>query len=105
MMRRVLVAGVMVAASLLPGFLRAQGTKLWNVNSYDEMEKGSTSGVAIRSDGQSEAGPATSLLYSTGKSYVWSLGADATGNAYLGLGGTAAGSAAVLRVTPDGKET
>lgn len=105
MMRRVFVAGVMVAASLLPAVVRAQGTKLWNVNSYDEMEKGSTSGVAIRSDGQMEAGPATSLLYSTGKSYVWSLGADAAGSAYLGLGGTAAGSAAVLRVTPDGKET
>lgn len=94
-----------MAASLLPGFARAQGTRLWNVNSYGEMQKGSTSGVAIRSDGQIEAGPATSLLYATGKSYIWSLGADAAGNAYLGMGGTTAGSAAVLRVSPEGKET
>lgn len=105
MMRRVFLAGVMVAATLLPGFVRAQGTKLWNVNSYDEMEKGSTSGVAIRSDGQIEAGPATSLLYATGKNYVWSVGSDSAGDAYLGVGGTAAGSAAVLRVSPDGKAT
>ena len=103
MMRRVLVMGLVVATGLLPGLVRAQGTKLWSVDRYDEMEKGSTEGVAIRSDGQLEAGPATSLLYATGKSYVWSMASDAAGNAYLGLGGTSAGSAVVMKVTPDGK--
>ncbi len=81
----------------------AQGTKLWSVGRYDEMEKGTTEGVAIRSDGRLEAGPATSLLYATGKSYVWSMASDAAGNAYLGLGGTASGSAVVMKVAPDGK--
>ena len=81
----------------------AQGTKLWSVDRYDEMEKGTTEGVAIRSDGRLEAGPATSLLYATGKNYVWSVASDAAGNAYLGLGGTAAGSAVVMKVAPDGK--
>ncbi len=108
-MRRRFVTGLVVAASLLPGFAggfaEAQGTKLWSVNRYDEMEKGSADGVAIRSDGRMEAGPAISLLYSTGKNYVWSLAADAAGNGYLGLGGTAAGSAVVMRISPDGKST
>ncbi len=101
MLVTVLVAG----SSLLPGLVSAQGTKLWSVGRYDEMEKGSPQGVAIRSDGRLEAGPASSLLYATGKSYVWSIASDAAGNGYLGLGGTASGSAAVMKVTPDGKAT
>ena len=104
-MRRVLVSGLVLAAGLLPVLAGAQGTKLWSVGRYDEMEKGSAEGVAIRSDGRLEAGPATSLLYATGKSYVWSLASDDAGNGYLGLGGTASGSAVVMKVTPDGKAT
>jgi sugar lactone lactonase YvrE len=103
MMRRVLVMGLVAAAGLLPGIASAQGTKLWTVGRYDEMEKGSTEGVAIRSDGRLEAGPASSLVYATGKSYVWSLASDAAGNGYVGLGGAASGSAVVMKVSPDGK--
>ena len=103
MMRRILVTGLVVAGGLLPGLANAQGTKLWSVGRYDEMEKGSTDGVAIRSDGRLEAGPASSLLYATGKSYVWSMASDAAGNGYLGLGGTASGSALVMKVSSDGK--
>jgi hypothetical protein len=81
----------------------AQGTKLWTVSRYDEMERGTSEGVAIRSDGRLEAGPATSLLYATGGNYVWSLAADKAGNAYVGMGGTASGGAVVMKVAPDGK--
>jgi sugar lactone lactonase YvrE len=103
MMRRIFVAVLVAGTSLLPGLASAQGTKLWTVGRYDEMEKGSTEGVAIRSDGRLEAGPANSLVYATGKSYVWSMVSDAAGNGYLGLGGAASGSAVVMKVTPDGK--
>jgi hypothetical protein len=103
MMRRILVTVLVAGSSLLPGLASAQGTKLWSVDRYDDLEKGSTEGVAIRSDGRLEAGPASSLLYATGKSYVWSMASDAAGNGYLGLGGTAAGSALVMKVTPEGK--
>jgi sugar lactone lactonase YvrE len=103
-MRRMLVMMVVVAgSSLLPGLANAQGTKLWSMGRYDEMEKGTAEGVAIRSDGRLEAGPANFLLYATGKSYVWSMTSDAAGDGYLGLGGTASGSATVMKVTPDGK--
>jgi sugar lactone lactonase YvrE len=94
---------LVLGSGLLPGLARSQGTKLWSVGRYDEMEKGSTDGVAIRSDGRLEAGPASSLLYATGKSYVWSMANDAAGNGYLGLGGAASGSAVVMKVTPEGK--
>jgi sugar lactone lactonase YvrE len=103
MMRQILVTVLVVASGLLPGLASAQGTKLWSVGRYDEMEKGTAEGVAIRSDGRLEPGPASSLLYATGKSYVWSMASDAAGNGYLGLGGTASGSAVVMKVSPDGK--
>lgn len=103
-MRRDL-ALVWTMAAILPGAMLAQGTKLWTVDRYDSMERGTLDGIAIRNDGRLEAGPAKSLIYDTGKSYVWSLASDAAGNGYLGLGGTTAGSAVVMRVSSDGKAT
>ncbi len=104
MMRRVFAIGIVMAGTgLLPGLVSAQGTKLWSVERYSEMERGSADGVAIRSDGRLEAGPAASLLYATGKGYIWSLASDAAGNGYAGLGGTTSGSAVVMKVSPDGK--
>ena len=105
MMRRDLALGWIVAAGMLPSVVWAQGTKLWTVDRYDAMERGTLDGVAIRNDGRLEAGPAKSLVYDTGKSYVWSLESDATGNGYVGLGGSSAGSAVVMRVAADGKAT
>jgi outer membrane protein assembly factor BamB len=106
MMRRVFAVGLMMAGTgLLPSVASAQGTKLWSVERYSEMERGSADGVAIRSDGRLEAGPATSLLYTTGKGYIWSLANDAAGNGYAGLGGTTSGSAAVMKISPEGKAT
>lgn len=102
-MRREFLTQLIVAAFLLAGMANAQGTKLWTVDRYDQMEKGSTEGIAIRSDGRLEAGPTVSLVYDSGKSYVWSLASDNAGNGYLGLGGTTANSAAVMKVSPDGK--
>ena len=101
MVRRSVAVGL-VWGSLL-GCSMAQGTKLWSVGRYDEMQRGTADGVAIRSDGRLEAGPATSLLFTAGSSYVWSVAVDAAGAAYVGLGGSTNGSAAVMRVTPDGK--
>ena len=78
MMRRDL-ALVWTMAAILPGAMLAQGTKLWTVDRYDSMERGTLDGVAIRNDGRLEAGPAKSLIYDTGKSYVWSLASDGVG--------------------------
>lgn len=93
--------GLVWGASLSCGM--AQGTKLWSVGRYDEMQRGTTEGVAIRSDGRLEQGLGTSLLYTAGASYVWSVAVDASGAAYVGLGGSTNGSAAVMRVGTDGK--
>jgi hypothetical protein len=100
-----MVLGVAGVVGALGASARAQGTKLWTQSRYDELERGTTQGVAIRSDGRLEVAPASSLLYATSGSYVWSIAADGAGDAYLGRGGTTAGSAIVTRVTPDGKAT
>src|ERR1700692_491620 len=109
MMRRLTVvsggAGVAGLAAMLCGGAVAQGTKLWTQSRYDQMERGTTQGVAIRNDGRLEVAPASSLLYATPGNYVWSIAADGAGDAFLGRGGTTAGSAIVTRVTPDGKGT
>jgi sugar lactone lactonase YvrE len=104
MMRRNLLVGCLFPA-MLAGIVRAQGTKLWTVDRYDTMERGTADGVGIRSDGRLEAGPGKQMVYDTGKSYAWSLATDRDGNGYVGLGGTTAGSGIVMRVTPDGNAT
>jgi len=83
----------------------AQGTKLWTTDRYETLERGTTSGVAIRNDGRLSPAPATTLAFTSTGNYLWSVAGDAQGNAYLGTGGTTSGSAAVQRITPDGKST
>ncbi len=105
MIRRTLVMGFVTAAGLLHGVAAAQGTKLWSVSRYEEMERGTAENVAIRSDGRLEAGPAAGLLTAVGKNYAWSLSSDGAGNGYAGLGGTVSGSAVVMKISPEGKST
>src|ERR1700761_3953432 len=105
MRQRDFLKHLLVAAVWLPLMANAQGTKLWTTNRFDQMEKGSTDGVAIRSDGRLEGGPSVRLLYDTSKNYVWALASDSTGNGYVALGGTTANSAVVMKVSPDGNAT
>jgi len=101
-MRNTLAWAASVAACLVNS-CPAQNTKLWTVNRYDELERGTASGVAIRSDGALEPGPSVSAIYQTGGNLVWSVAPAPGGGAFLGLGGTAQGSAIVMRIGADGK--
>ncbi len=83
----------------------AQGTRLWTQSRYDELQKGTAQGVAIRSDGRLEPAPTTRLVSTTPATYIWSLDADARGNAYLGTGSGSGSPATLLRITPNGKTT
>lgn len=106
-MRRLLLplclAAVAVTLPSIPA--HAQGTKLWSQSSYDDFEKGTAKGVAIRSDGRLESAPATTLVTTTTSPYVWSIASDTAGNAYLGTGSGTGAPANILKVTPDGKST
>ncbi len=79
----------------------ADGTRTWEQSKFDDLTKGTPTGVAIRSEGGLELAPAFKLLYATPSTYVWALTADDRGNVYAATGAPAR----VYRITPDGKAT
>src|SRR5690242_19419971 len=81
--------------------LVAEGTRTWEQSRFDDLVKGTASGVAIRSSGGLELAPSFKLLYATPSTYVWAVAADDAGNAYAATGSPAR----VYRITPDGKST
>src|SRR3954469_21145231 len=83
---------------LLSTLAIAQGTKTWEQSSFDDFEKGTAKGVAIRSAGALELAPAFKPLYTSPATYVWAVASDAKGNVYLATGSPAR----VYKVTPDG---
>jgi len=82
----VLVAAVMcgVAATSL-----ADHTRRWRQSTYEEFQKGTAKGVAVRSDGHLELAPKFTLMADADASYLWSLRTDGAGNLYAGGGSPA----------------
>ncbi len=77
----------------------AEGTRTREQSRFDELTKGTTTGVAIRSIGGLQLAPSFKLLYTSPSTYIWSIASDDAGNLYA-----AAGSPARLyRVGSDGK--
>ncbi len=92
---------VILSVVLLAVCAFAEGTRTWQQSSFEDFEKGTAKGVAIRSDGTLELAPAFNAITTTPSTYIWSIAADAQGNAYVGAGSPAR----VYRLTPDGKST
>jgi hypothetical protein len=79
----------------------AEGTRTWEQSKFDELTKGTATGVAIRSIGGLELAPTFKSLYTTPSTYIWAIAADDSGNVYVAAGAPAR----VYRITPDGKAT
>jgi hypothetical protein len=79
----------------------AEGTRTWEQSKFDELTKGTATGVAIRSAGGLELAPTFKSFYATPSTYIWSIAADDAGNVYVAAGAPAR----VYRITPDGKAT
>lgn len=79
----------------------AEGTRTWEQSKFDDLIKGTATGVAVRSVGGLELAPAFKLLYTTPSTYIWAIAADDTGNVYAAAGSPAR----VYRITPDGKSS
>jgi hypothetical protein len=86
-------------SSLVPAF--AEGTRTWEQSKFDELTKGTATGVAIRSTGGLELAPTFKSLYATPSTYIWAIAADDAGNVYVAAGAPAR----VYRITPEGKAT
>ena len=78
-----------------------EGTRTWEQSKFDDLSKGTTAGVAIRSAGGLELAPAVKALSTTPSTYIWSIAADQSGNLYAATGAPAR----VYRITPQGQST
>jgi len=79
----------------------AQGTRAWEQSKFEELTKGTATGVAIDSVGGLELAPGFKTLYGTPSTYIWGIAADEAGNLYVAAGAPAR----VYRITPTGKAT
>ena len=91
---------VLCSAALAASAL-AEGTRTWEQSKFDELTKGTATGVAIRSAGGLELAPAFKTLYGTPSTYIWAIAADDEGNVYAATGAPAR----VYRITPGGHAT
>jgi sugar lactone lactonase YvrE len=91
------VFSLLAAVSL--GF--GEGTRTWEQSKFDDLSKGTATGVAIRSVGGLELAPSVKALSTTPSTYIWSIAADQSGNLYAATGAPAR----VYRITPQGQST
>ncbi|MEO5936543.1 MAG: WD40 repeat domain-containing protein, partial [Terriglobales bacterium] len=95
-MKRIAIFVLVLAFTMLAF---AEGTKSWQQSTFDAFSRGTTKGIAIRSDGSLELAPSFQSLHTSPATYIWSIAADAAGNIFVGTGSPAR----VYRITPDGK--
>jgi hypothetical protein len=79
----------------------AEGTRVWEQSKFEELTRGTATGVAIRSMGGLELAPTFKSLYATPSTYIWAIAADDAGDVYVASGAPAR----VYRITPEGKAT
>src|SRR5260370_13205197 len=79
----------------------AEHTRWWKQSSFEEFDKGTAKGAAIRSDGKLFLAPRFAEFADANLAYLLDLRADAKGNLYA-AGGS---NAKVLRLDPSGKAT
>src|SRR5579859_2324754 len=91
---------ILAFALLAPAAIAlAEGTQIWRQAKFEDFEKGTSKGVAIRSDGALELAPAFKPLFTTPSTYLWAIASDPSGNIFAAAGSPAR----VYRITPDGK--
>ena len=93
-------AAVLVVLFLTTAAL-AEGTRTWEQSRFEELSKGTATGIAIRSNGGLELAPAFKSLYAAPSTYIWSIASDDAGNVFAAAGSPAR----VYRVAPDGQAT
>src|SRR5450631_2925428 len=92
---------IFLASLLITAASFADGTRTWEQSKFEDLEKGTTDGVAIRSDGSLELAPAFKATITTPSPYVWAIATARDGNLYAATGTPAR----VYRITPDGKSS
>ena len=95
-------AAAVAAVALLTALpAAAERMRFWRQTSYEEFEKGTAKGVALRSDGRLVPAPRFQQLADPNLAYLWALATDSQGRVYAAGGSTAK----VLRLEAGGKTT
>ena len=92
---------ILLCTLILSTLALAEGTRTWEQSKFEELNKGTAKGVALRSTGGLELAPAFKALATTASTYIWSIASDSAGNIYAAAGSPAR----VYRITPDGQST
>src|SRR5579862_8970901 len=103
--RKIFLFFVAVVVACLTGVAvrvaSAEGTRLWEQSKFEDLIKGTATGVAVRSEGGLELAPTFKSLYATPSTYIWAIAANDAGDLFVAAGAPAR----VYRITPDGKAT
>ena len=92
-------AAALALVAALPA--AAERMRFWRQTSYEDFEKGTAKGVALRSDGRLVPAPRFEQLADPNLAYLWALATDSHGHVYAGGGSTAK----VLRLEEKGAVT
>lgn len=88
-------------AAMLPFVAQAEHTRFWRQADYNDFQRGTPTGVALRSDGKITPAPRFDSFADPSMSFLWALRLDAQGRLYA-AGGS---DAKVLRFDSAGKST
>lgn len=97
-MRKALRLSILTAIFAITISAFAQGTRTWEQSKFDEFERGTPKGVAIRSNGFLELAPAFRAIATTQSTFLWSIASDDRGNVFAAAGAPSR----VYRITPEG---
>jgi len=86
--RRAIVFLVLMLALLAPQ-AGGERTRFWRQSSFEEFEKGTAKGVALRSDGKLMLAPRFAPFADPNVAYLWALRTDSRGNLYAAGGSNA----------------
>ena len=101
MRKREWIAAAIIAglALCITSVAYAEHTRRWKQSTYEEFLKGTTHGVAVRSDGRLELAPKFTQLADADASYLWAIKLDAKSTPYAAGGSPAK----VIRLDSNGK--
>ena len=92
---------ISISIALFASIAAAEGTRTWQQSTFEELSKGTSNGVAIRSTGGLELAPSFKPLVTTPSSYIWAVAAGTNGDLFAAAGSPAR----VYLVTADGQAT
>src|SRR6266446_2236029 len=91
--------GAAALFAICAGMATAEHTRRWRQSTYEDFLKGTTHGIAVRSDGRLELAPKFTQLADADASYLWAVKLDAQGTPYT----TGGSPAKVFRLGANGK--